>query len=149
MCTNTHRHTHTYVHTHTHTHTCTHTRTRTHTHTHTHTHTRHWSYEGGSWYTTFPTSQHTSNNATLSPVLGPTHTGGRHATCAYWADYTQAHVVQWWPCTSIPMMSSLNRRSHMTEPFSATAYLGIRLSFRWHQGAETHVGYHATSPQLF
>ena len=82
-------------------------------------------------------------------VLGPTHMGGRHATCAYWADYTQAHVVQWWPCTSIPMMSSLNRRSHMTEPFSATAYLGIRLSFRWHQGAETHVGYHATSPQLF
>ena len=24
--------------------------------------------------------------------------GGRHATCAYWVEYTQAHVVQWWPC---------------------------------------------------
>ena len=27
-------------------------------------------------------------------VLGPTHTGGRPATCAYWVDNTQAHVVQ-------------------------------------------------------
>ena len=27
-------------------------------------------------------------------LLGPTHMGGRPATCAYWVDYTQAHVVQ-------------------------------------------------------
>ena len=27
-------------------------------------------------------------------VLRPTHMGGRPATCAYWVDYTQAHVVQ-------------------------------------------------------
>ena len=36
----------------------------------------------------------------LLSVLGPTHMGGRPATCAYWVDYTQAHVVQWWPGTS-------------------------------------------------
>ena len=27
-------------------------------------------------------------------VLGPTHTGGRPAICAYWVDHTQAHIVQ-------------------------------------------------------
>ena len=27
-------------------------------------------------------------------VLGPTHKGGRPAICAYWVDYTQAHLVQ-------------------------------------------------------
>ena len=39
----------------------------------------------------FPISQ---VGLSLCSVLGPTHMGGRPATCAYWVDYTQAHVVQ-------------------------------------------------------